>query len=282
MQNKKIRVVTDSTSDLTPEYVRENGIQVIPLYVNFPDATYRDGVDMTPAEFYPLLQNARNFIPKTSTPTREDFTVAYRALLEEGYEIISIHISSGLSSTFSIAKAAAETLSDRIHVFDSKSISMGIGLQVMETVDMIKQDLHLPEIADYLHRLRDRTEVLFSIDTLEYLQKGGRIGKVSSLLGNILNIKPVIRVEDGIYTPLDKVRNQKQAIKRKVEYMAKVLGDLSPRYIGVAHGAAEGAANCLKEMVESTFEHKIAMFRETGPVIGTHTGPGCLGLAFTY
>ncbi|MDX9872004.1 MAG: DegV family protein [Clostridia bacterium] len=282
MLNKKIRVVTDSTSDLPPEYVKENNINVIPLYVNFPDATYRDGVDMAPAEFYPLLKSAKDFIPKTSTPTREDFTQVYKSLLEEGYEVISIHISSGLSSTFSIAKAAAQTLSDRIHVFDSKSISLGIGLQVMETVDMIKQDLHLSEIADYLHKLRHRTEVLFSIDTLEYLQKGGRIGKVSSLLGSILNIKPVIRVEDGIYVPLDKVRNQKQAIKRKVEHMAKVLDGLRPRYVGVAHGAAEEAAHCLKELAESTFDIKVSILQEASPVIGVHAGPGCLGLSFTY
>jgi DegV family protein with EDD domain len=101
-------------------------------------------------------------------------------------------------------------------------------------------------------------------------------------VGSILNIKPVIRVEDGIYVPLDKVRNQKQAIKKKVDYMAKVLGDLPPRYVAVAHGAAEEAAYCLKELVESTFGIKVEVLQETGPVIGVHTGPGTLGLAFTY
>jgi DegV family protein with EDD domain len=250
--------------------------------VNFPDATYKDGVDLNPKDFYTLLKNAKDTLPKTSTPTRQDFLDTYKKLIEEGYEVISIHISSGLSSTFSIAQAAAKTVSDKINVLDSKSISLGIGLQVMETVDMIKQGLHLHEISDSFHKLRERTEVLFSIDTLEYLQKGGRIGKVSSLVGNILSIKPVIRVEDGIYVPLDKVRNQKQAIKKKVDYMAKVLEDLPPRYVAVAHGAAEEAAHCLKELVENTFGIKVEILQETGPVIGVHTGPGTLGLAFTY
>jgi DegV family protein with EDD domain len=278
----KIRIVTDSTSDLPREYIDKHKIEVIPLYVNFPDATYKDGVDLNPKDFYTLLKNAKDTLPKTSTPTRQDFLDTYKKLIEEGYEVISIHISSGLSSTFSIAQAAAKTVSDKINVLDSKSISLGIGLQVMETVDMIKQGLHLHEISDSFHKLRERTEVLFSIDTLEYLQKGGRIGKVSSLVGNILSIKPVIRVEDGIYVPLDKVRNQKQAIKKKVDYMAKVLEDLPPRYVAVAHGAAEEAAHCLKELVENTFGIKVEILQETGPVIGVHTGPGTLGLAFTY
>lgn len=278
----KIKIVTDSTADLPIEYVKDNNIEVVPLYVNFPGATYRDGVDLKPKDFYTLLQNSKDVLPKTSTPTRQDFTDTYKRILDEGCEIISIHISSGLSSTFSIAQTAAKSISDRIRVFDSKSISLGIGLQVMETVDMLKQGLHLDEIMHSLQDLRQRTEVLFSIDTLEYLQKGGRIGKVSSLLGSILNIKPVVRVEDGIYVPLDKVRNQKQAIKKMVDYMEQVLGDLPPRYVAVAHGAAEEAAHCLKELVENTLGKKIVCLQETGPVIGVHTGPGTLGLTFTY
>lgn len=280
--SNKIKIVTDSTADLPIEYVKNNDIEVVPLYVNFPDATYKDGVDLKPKDFYTLLQNAKSFLPKTSTPTRQDFTDTYKRLIDEGREVISIHISSGLSSTFAIAQNAAKSLSDSIHVFDSKSISLGIGLQVMETVDMIKQGLHFNEITTSLHSIRQRTEVLFSIDTLEYLQKGGRIGKVSSLLGNILNIKPVVRVEDGIYVPLDKVRNQKQAIKKMVNYMEQVLQDKPPRYVAVAHGAAEEAAHCLKELVENTLGKKIICLQETGPVIGVHTGPGTLGLTFTY
>lgn len=279
---KKIKIITDSTADLPAEYSRENDIHVIPLYVNFPHATYQDRVDLSPQDFYPLLQNAGSSLPKTSTPTSEDFSSIYKRFIEEEFDILSIHISAGLSSTFSIAQTAARTISERIRVFDSKSISLGIGLQVREAVQMIKQGLNLQEIVASLQEMRHRTEVLFSLDTLEYLQKGGRIGKVSALLGNILNIKPIIRVEDGIYVPLDKVRNQKQAVKKMAEHMSRILQDKKPHCVAVAHGAAEEAAHCLKELLESTFQTKIAFLEETGPVIGVHTGPGTLGLAFNY
>jgi len=279
---RRIKIVTDSTADLPREYAREHGIHVIPLYVNFSHGTYRDGVDIEAADFYPKLEAAKNDLPKTSTPTIDDFVNVYAALLKEGYDILSIHISSGLSSTAAIAEAAAKTLSGTIQVFDSKSISLGIGLQVHEAMEMAKKNLSLDNILEHLHDLRQRTEVLFSLDTLEYLQKGGRIGKVSALLGTILNIKPVVRVENGVYIPLDKVRNQKQAIKKMVSQMASILGDNIPKQIAVAHGAAEEAAYELKRLAEETFNMKVSFFKETGPVVGVHTGPGTLGLAFTY
>lgn len=280
--NNRIKIVTDSTSDLPPPFVKENGIHVIPLYVNFDHGTYRDGVDLTANEFYPLLNKAKENLPKTSTPTRDNFVETYQQILDEGYEIISLHISSGLSGTYSIACSAAEALDGKIRVFDSKSISLGIGLQVLETVNMVKQGFHMERILCHLEELRQRTEVIFSLDTLEYLQKGGRIGKVSALLGNILNIKPVIRVENGIYVPIDKVRNQSQAIKKIVEHMARILGNRRPHQVAVAHGAAGEAANSLIKLVETTFKTKIVFLQETGPVIGVHTGPGTLGLGFTY
>ncbi len=281
MENR-LMVITDSTADLPKEFIDQHNVQVVPLYVNFKDKTYQDGVDLHPQEFYPLLKEAKNDLPRTSTPSINDFIDVYKPLVEKGFEIISIHISSGLSGTVSIAEAAAKTLNGKIHVFDSKSISLGIGLQVLETIEMIKQNLNAEKIMHRLQEIRQRTEVLFSLDTLEYLHKGGRIGKVSSLLGTILNIKPIVRVENGVYIPLDKVRNQKQAIKRAVEHMLEILGDNIPRHVAVAHGASEEAAQCLVDLVKEKLQIDISLFRETGPVIGVHTGPGTLGLAFTY
>ncbi len=280
---RKIKIVTDSTADLPHEYVREHGIHVVPLYVNFSHGTYRDGVDIQPRDFYPMLQEANNdTLPKTSTPSIDDFIKTYEPILKEGYDILSIHISSGLSSTASIAEAAARKLSGTIHVFDSKSISLGIGLQVCEALEMIRNNLSMENILEGLHELRQRTEVLFSLDTLEYLQKGGRIGKVSALLGTILSIKPIVRVENGCYIPLDKARNQKQAINKMVNHMVAILGDNVPQHIAVAHGAAEEAAHALKQLAEETMGMKVSFFKETGPVVGVHTGPGTLGLAFLY
>lgn len=280
--SKKIKIVTDSTADLPEEFIKKHDITVVPLYVNFPNKTYLDGVDIHPNEFYPLLEKAGDNLPKTSTPTVNDFFQTYQSLLQEGYEVLSIHISSGLSSTSAMAEKAASMLKGKIQVFDSKSISLGIGLQVLSALEMIKKNLSLDTILEKLNETRRRTEVFFSLDTLHYLEKGGRIGKVSALLGTILHIKPVIRVVNGIYVPLDKARNQKQAIRKMVENMIKVLGERIPEHIGVAHGVAEDAAKELINLLEEKYEQKIDLLAETGPVIGVHTGPGTIGVAFIY
>lgn len=278
----KIKIVTDSTADLPAEFIRENGISVVPLYVNFPEKTYLDGIDIQPHEFYPLLEKSGDKLPKTSTPSVNDFLNTYQPILKQGYEILSIHISSGLSSTASMAESAAHMLQGRIQIFDSKSISLGIGLQVAQATKMIKENLSMDTIMEKLTELRRRTEVFFSLDTLEYLEKGGRIGKVSALLGTILKIKPVVRVDNGIYVPLDRVRNQTQAIYKMIEHMVKTLGEKIPEQIAVAHGAAEETALTLKKLVEEKFGTSVTFFEETGPVIGVHTGPGTLGVAFIY
>jgi DegV family protein with EDD domain len=278
----KIKIVTDSTADLPREFIEKNDITVIPLYVNFPDKTYQDGIDLHPHEFYPLLEKTKDNLPKTSTPSVNDFLKAYQKILQQGYDIISIHISNGLSSTSSMAESAARMLKGKIRIFDSKSISLGIGLQVESAVEMIKKNLSIDTILEKLTDIRRCTEVFFSVDTLEYLEKGGRIGKVAALLGNILKIKPIVRVDNGIYVPLDKVRNQKQALSKMVEHMVKMLGGKTPKYVAIAHGCAEEAALSLQKLVEETLGIKVTFFTQTGPVIGVHTGPGTLGVAFIY
>ncbi len=280
--SNKIKIVTDSTSDFPQEFIEKYDVTVVPLYVNFPEDTYRDQVDITTREFYTKLKESKNILPKTSMPTIQDFIRVYEKILREGYDILSIHISSGLSGTAGVAQTAAGLLQGKIRVFDSKSISLGITLQVLEAVKMIKNNLSLDNIITQLTALREHTEVTFSLDTLEYLEKGGRIGKVSALLGTILNIKPVIRVDNGIYIPLDKVRNQKQAVKNMVNHMLRVLDNKLPKQIAVAHGAAEEAASYLKQKVEEALEIKVDLVKEVGPVIGVHTGPGTLGLTFIY
>lgn len=280
--NSKIKIVTDSTADLPTEFIKQNDITVIPLYVNFPEKTYQDRVDLHPKDFYPLLEKSKDNLPKTSTPSVDDFLKAYQNIIHQGYEILSIHISTGLSSTAAMAESAARSFKEKIQIFDSKSISLGIGLQVQSAVEMIKKNLGMETIVEKLTEVRKRTEVLFSVDTLEYLEKGGRIGKVAALLGTILNIKPIVRVENGIYVPADKARNQKQAIVKMVEFMRKTLDEKLPEQIAIAHGCAEESAQYLKNLVEDTFGIKITFFLETGPVIGVHTGPGTLGIAFTY
>ncbi len=254
-------------------------ITIIPLYVLFADKIYRDGVDITPKEFYEM-QKASEELPKTSQPSVGEFSALYEELLEDYDEIISIHISSGLSGTVNSALRAKERFSDRIKVIDSKSISLGIGVQVIEAAMMAMDGIDSARIIERVEEIKKRTELLFTLDTLTYLEKGGRIGKVSSLLGSFLNIKPIVRVVDGIYVPVGKTRSQRQSIIKIVEVMETLLDSKKPETIVIGHGQGYEMALELKSLVESKFDKSVDFLTDTGPVIGVHTGPGTLGIAF--
>jgi len=279
-----IRIVTDSTADLPKWFVDKHNIKVVPLHVNFSDAAYLDGLDLTAKDFYPLLEAAGENIPKTSTPTLDDFRKAFKEVMEEspGCQILSIHLSGGLSSTVNIAESAAKSLSSDIYVFDSRNISFGMGLQVFEAAEMIEKGHTMQEILNHLSLVAQNTETMFCLDTLEYLRKGGRIGKVTAFLGSMLNVKPIIHVKDGVYESFDKVRSQKQAIQKMIDRGVSLLDGRTPRRMGVIHGACEDMAKILKEKAESTFNKAVDAFGETGAVIGTHTGPGTLGLTICH
>jgi len=282
--DNNIRIVTDSTADLPNWFVEKNKITVIPLHVTFPNATYLDGVELTAKDFYPMLAACTDILPKTSTPTLDDFQQAYRQLLSEtpDCQILSIHISGGLSSTVNIAESAAKALSDKIFVFDSRNISFGTGLQIFEAVEMIQNGWLMDKILERLTRVAKSTETMFCLDTLEYLYKGGRIGKVTAFFGSMLNIKPIIHVKDGVYESFDKVRSQRQAIQKMIERGTSLLEGRKPKRLGIIHGACEEMAQNLKEKAEEAFGKAADTFSETGAVIGTHTGPGTLGLTICY
>jgi DegV family protein with EDD domain len=285
MPEREIRIVTDSTADLPEGYAEDNGIAVVPLHVNFPNGdSFLDGIDIQANEFYPMLIASGNRLPKTSTPTKEDFLNAYSQVMEESpdCQIISIHISSGLSSTVNVAETAAREISPDIYTVDSKHISFGTGIQVQEAIRMLKEGFGVRKILDYLHQVSIHTETMFCLNTLEYLVKGGRMGKVTALVGSILSVKPIVHVVDGIYESFDKVRSQKQAIQRMVDRCISLVGNRSPLRYGVIHGAGEAMAEILKSKLEATFGKAVDCFKETGPVIGVHTGPGTLGMTVCH
>ena len=285
MTEREIRIVTDSTSDLPSGYAEEHRITVIPLHVTFPKGqSYQDGIDLSAKDFYPMLLAAGDDIPKTSTPTKEDFLSTYQQILEEspGCEIISIHISGGLSSTISVAETAAREISEDIHAVDSRNISFGTGLQVMEAIRLRDEGATVSQILDHLQLVSVHTETMFCLDTLEYLEKGGRIGKVTAFIGGILNIKLIIHVKDGVYEAFDKVRSQRQAIQKMVDKGMSLVGERTPLRLGVIHGAAEVMGEMLKTKVEEAYGKTADCFQETGPVIGVHTGPGTLGMSVCY
>ena len=285
MTQKEIRIVTDSTADLPEGFAEAHRVAVVPLHINFPKgSSYRDGVDLKARDFYPMLLASGDSLPKTSTPTKEDFLNTYRQVLSESpdCQILSIHLSSGLSSTVNVAETAARELSPDIFPFDSRNISFGMGLQVQEALRMLKEGEAMKKILEHLQLVASHTETMFCLNTLEYLYKGGRIGKVTAFFGSIMSIKPIIHVKDGIYESFDKVRSQKQAIQRMIDRGLSLLGGRKPMRVGVIHGACEAMADTLKAKAESAFGRKLDCFGETGAVIGTHTGPGTLGMTVCH
>ena len=169
-----------------------------------------------------------------------------------------------------------------IHVFDSRSISLGIALIATEAVDMVKQGLSAAEIIARLEQVREGTEVIFTLDTLEYLRKGGRIGKVQAVMGALLSIKPIVRVVDGIYIPVGKVRRQEQALQEIVQQFQALAVNKTVKRIVVAHGAAQKAAELLTDKIRQAFGREPDLTVQVGPVIGVHTGPGTVGAAMLF
>ncbi len=275
----KLAIVTDSTSDLDQDSANKSGISIVPLYVTHKGNVYRDAVDITPSTFYPLLQDDDE-LPKTSQPSPLDFETMYRQLLNSFDEIISVHISSGLSSTVEAARKAAESISPNlIHVVDSKFLTYGMTFQVLEAARLAKEGLSSLNILSRLSHLREKTEMLFTVDTMEYLYRGGRIGKVQSLMGALLGIKPVVRVEDGVYIPNGKGRNLRQSLRSMVEFLGRRFGRQKV-IAAVGHGQAAEHAAHLADLVKRTLNVVKDPYRfEVGPVIGVHTGPGTVGVA---
>lgn len=277
---EKIKVITDSTSDLSRETAARYGIEIVPLSVQINGQSRLDGVDITPGQFYPMLAAAES-LPTTSQPSPLDFIRVFEHWANQGYHVISLHLSRGLSSTVDTARMAAEHVGpDRVTVVDSGFLSWGLAFQVIEAATAAAAGLSVKDVVDRARSVRDRMELLFSLDTLHYLEKGGRIGKVSALLGSVLHIKPLIRVENGIYVPFGKVRSQAQALERFVQFMRDTVGS-RPIRVAVGHGLAAEAAQKLMAMIARSFQvvGEITLF-EVGPVIGVHTGPGTVGVAF--
>lgn len=278
---KRIALVTDSTADITEEIKKECDIHVIPLKVRFGEQEYLDG-ELSSEEFYRRLMEEKE-LPKTSQPTPEEFSCLYSKLLEEYQEVISIHISSALSGTFNAAYLAKEKFKEKIHLVDSKTISLGAGLMVMEASRNIKEGQDAAGILENLKRARKNIETLFTLNTMEYLQKGGRIGKVQGFMGSLLNIKPIIRVgDDGVYHTYGKAHSQKKALDSVVQAYQDLAKGRTPIRLVVAHGAAQKAGIYLKEALEHVFQLQTTVFTQVGPVIGVHTGPGTVGAAIQF
>jgi DegV family protein with EDD domain len=250
---------------------------MVPLKVHFAKETYLDTLEIQSDDFYEKLVQSP-VLPTTSQPSPVDFLDVYKKLLEEdGTEIISIHLSAALSGTYQsavLAKSLLDESDPRVTIIDSKSASYGIGMLAVRAAQAAQEGKSTEEIVQMINELRQKTKLYFAVGTLEFLQKGGRIGKASALFGTLLNIKPILTVdEEGEVAPVDKVRGQKKAMSRILELIRQDFGN-QPLDIMVAHGKAPELADELGNMVRDQFEVKRYGVTSVGPVIGTHVGPG--------
>ncbi len=273
----KIALVTDSTSDLSNEQIKRMNIHMLPLRVIYTDREYVDRVDITPDEVY---NNMDKEIPSTSLPSMEDINNLFKRLENEGYtQVIVICISSGLSGTYnSINLVSKQYPNIEFCVFDSRALTMGSGAIVLECADMIARGKSFDEIVENLPSIKNRIKVYFIVDTLIYLIRGGRIGKVSGTFGELLNIKPVISInEEGIYYTYAKVKGRKQSISKLVDIAKETLAKKKSK-IWVMHGGAIKEGRALYDNISKLPNIIETGFGEIGPVLGVHTGSGLLGI----
>jgi fatty acid kinase fatty acid binding subunit len=268
-----LAVVTDSTADLSPDLVAEREITVVPLTVSLDGETYLDGVDITPAEFYARLESS-GATATTSQPSAGRFAEVYEGLLANHAEVLSLHISSRLSGTFAAASQGADMVDGgRIKVVDTGQVSMPLALEVLAASGMAAEGDSLQTVLERLRPIQDAVRVYFMVGTLEYLRRGGRIGRASALVGSVLQVKPVLTITDGQVAPLERVRTQEKALSRVIELARQAEGRVCAL---VGHAAAEEHARRIAEALDPEAETLIVA--PLGPVVGAHAGPGTVGV----
>jgi len=276
-----IQIVTDSSAHIPQDLIDRYRLHVVPLKVIFGADTYREGIDITNEQFYEMLGEAQD-LPTTTQPAAGEFLEVYEKLAAAGDEIISIHLPSKLSGTYNSAMTAAKMLPEaRIAVVDTPWISFALGMLVIQAAKAAEGGEGHDEVLRLIDELSSKMNIVFVVDTLEYLHRGGRIGGASALLGTLLKIKPLLELRDGQIEPLDRVRTKRAALRRLLEvFEERVGGPGASVHIGVLHANALPEAEAIESEIRSRFDVVESFFSEVGPVIGTHTGPGLVGLAF--
>jgi len=280
----KSRIITDSANDLPEELLKKYDIKFAPLSIAFEDDVFQDCVDLSREQFYSRLIEEKQ-IPRTSQPSPQAFFDLIKDVLAKGLDAVVITLSSGLSGTYSSAVMARDMFSPeeqkRIFLVDSLSASLGLGLLVYEAAKLAQEGMAGKEIAEKIEQLKRRMTPIFTVNTFEYLLKGGRINKVQAFFGTVLDIKPILTLNsEGKIEALEKVRGRKKAISRLLDIMAEKGRDLEKQSVGVVHAHALEEARELANSVKSRFNVKEIIIGELSASIGTHTGPGCLSVFF--
>lgn len=277
----KVKIYTDSTSDLSQELIKKHDISIIPLYVGFDDNTYRDGVDITTAQLYEKVEEL-NKLPKTSAPSPLDFVRAFQADIDEGNDILYIGLSTKLSATIQNAKIAASEFSKgKIEIVDSKNLSTGIGLLVMKAVDFRAQKMQVTDIANKLRELVPKVETAFVPDTLDYLYMGGRCSALTNIVGNVLKIRPIIKVKDGGMIVGQKARGKRNKIlDTMLNNALKDKDNMDSARVFITHSHGLKDAEFLKEQLEKSLDVNEIIITDAGCVISSHCGPNTVGILY--
>jgi len=272
-----VKIVTDSVADLPHQVVNELGITIVPLNVRFGEEVYRDGVDLTVEQFYDRLVHSQT-LPVTSVPSPGSFAEIYDKLAEETDEILAIILSSKLSGTYEVALQSIGLMKKkcRVEVVDSQWATMAEGFIVITAARAAKAGANLDEVIDVTRNSIPRVDFLAAFDTLEYLKRGGRIGKAQAFLGSILRVNPLITLRDGMVEPADRTRSRAKAIERLYNF---AMNFSHIDRIAIEDAACPDEAEALVERISSKFPEEHIYRSKTTPAIGTHTGPGLLLVA---
>ena len=269
-------VVLDSTADFPEAPERFPNWRVVPLYVRFGDESYRDYVELAPDRFYDRLRHTET-LPTTSQPTPGDFLETYEEL--GAYErVFSVHISSKLSGTFQSAQTAASQVGDKVRTMDSGTASAAVAMLGLAIQRRLERGTTDEEIDALCARYRDTAALLFTVDTLEFLQRGGRIGRAAKFAGQLLNVKPILTIDDGEVVPLKRVRGAAKAFAEFQQQFVDAPVDADGLRVGIAHADAPERAEQLRKMVRGERPHAdVELVTTLGAVVGTHAGPGTIG-----
>lgn len=275
----KVKIVTDSTMDISKDVLDKLNVEVVPLTITIDGKSYIDGVDFTNKEYMTLLKESVD-LPRTSQPAVGVFADLYDRLGEDGSEILSIHLTSGMSGTYNSAVSASQMTKSKVTVVDSAYISFALSFQVVEAARMAEEGKKVEEIVARLKEVRENTALYIMVDTLDNMVKGGRIGRGKALVGSLLKIKPIASLADGVYTPVAKVRSYVQMIKFLTKQFEEETLNKTIKSVGIAHADAYDLSMKLKESLVNACGFNDIKIVDTTPIISTHAGPGALALMF--
>ncbi len=275
-----IRIVIDSTSDVTREIIEKNNLVMVPLTVNFENKSYLDKIELSTEVFFEKLAAAEK-LPTTSQVSPGTFVEAFSEILIKGDEVLGIFLASEFSGTYESARMAKDMIgSDKIHIIDSRSVCLGTFSLILEAIELVNQNKNIDEIVEILEGIKNKIVAVAGLDTLKYLEKGGRLSKGQAVMGSILNIKPIIGIKDGKLTVIDKIRGKNKTIKWFDNWIEENKFDLTNKTVLLFHARSYDQLKSLREAIEDKYKIKNIIEAEIGPVIGTHAGPGVLAIGF--